>query len=396
VLNKQRILVMDDEPNVGMLIARVAEASGHECSATSDAGSFITELSPQTTLIFLDLMMPRVDGVEILRQLAQTGCRADIVLMSGVGKRVIESAATLGESLGLHMAGHLAKPFSNTELGEILSRHDNSALHPSCPRDKKVLFEGADLWRGVEYDEFLLHYQPQIDISSGRIVGVEGLVRWQCPGHGLVFPDDFIQTAEDLGLIDQMSLLVFHHGLFDIGLMNKDEKEPLHLSLNISASSLRDLDFPNRFVDLVQAHSVEPKNVILEIKESGLLRELSRTLDVLTRLRMKGIELSIDDFGIGYSMRHQLRNVPATEIKIDQSIIHNIRRESDLAIVKEIIELGHELGMNVMAEGVETHEQLAMLRELGCDSAQGHLFSRPISCQEFLVLAAQYRWIEEA
>jgi len=95
-------------------------------------------------------------------------------------------------------------------------------------------------------------------------------------------------------------------------------------------------------------------------------------------------------------MWHQLRNVPATEIKIDQSIIHNIRRESDLAIVKEIIELGHELGMNVMAEGVETHEQLAMLRELGCDSAQGHLFSRPISCQEFLVLAAQYRWIEEA
>src|SRR6202000_327283 len=138
--------------------------------------------------------------------------------------------------------------------------------------------------------------------------------------------------------------------------------QPIDLSLNVSVGSLLDLELPNKVIDLVHAHGVEPNNMILEITESGLIRELSRALDVLTRLRLKRVQLSIDDFGTGYSMMQQLRNSPATELKSDKSIVQNMLADADRIILQKTIELGHDLGMRVVAEGVETQGQLDFLR----------------------------------
>jgi EAL domain-containing protein (putative c-di-GMP-specific phosphodiesterase class I) len=304
--------------------------------------------------------------------------------MSGIGKRVMESANSLAMSLGLYMVGHLAKPFRIADLEKLIGGYVDPEPQSSVGQGAEIYFEGADLWRAVERNEFVLHYQPQIEIKTGRVVGVEGLVRWQHPGQGIVLPGRFIESVEDLGLIDQLTLLVFHHGLSELDLFGRSDERPLTLSLNISALSLQNLDF-------VEAYGHEPSNMILEINESGLIRQLSRTLDVLTRLRMKHVQLSIDDFGIGYSMMDQLRNVPATEIKIDKSIVQNMHNDNSRVIIQKTIELGHDLGMRVTAEGVETQDQLNFLRAQHCDIVQGYLFSEPLSSARLLEWMAQYR-----
>jgi EAL domain-containing protein (putative c-di-GMP-specific phosphodiesterase class I) len=390
-MGAQRILVIDDDENVGMLVDEVAQQKGIPCTVTTDAASFLDALTPDTTLIFVDLIMPGTDGIEILRELARKECRAGVVMMSGIGKRVIESATALGHSLGLSIVGHLAKPFRLSELEALLT--SQSEPRPELPfgTNKEIHIDDSDLWRAVERDEFVLHYQPQIEIATGKVVGLEGLVRWTHPQQGLVFPDNFIGRVEDLGLIDRLTLLVFEHGLSEVGLFRREGQSPMTLSLNVSARSLRDLEFPNRFMEILRVHHVQPQNVILEITESCLLREFSRTLDVLTRLRMKNVQLSIDDFGTGYSMMEQLKNVPATEMKIDRSIIQNMRRDGDRVILQKTIELAHELGMRVVAEGVETQGQLDFLGNRNCDIVQGYLFSRPLSSDKLIAWLSEYR-----
>jgi EAL domain-containing protein (putative c-di-GMP-specific phosphodiesterase class I) len=164
------------------------------------------------------------------------------------------------------------------------------------------------------------------------------------------------------------------------------------LSLNVALHSLKDLEFPDRFLSLIGQNGISAENVKIEITESGLMGDLSRTLDVLTRLRMKRVSLSIDDFGTGYAMMQQLRNFPATELKIDKSFVQNIERsERDRVLVLKTIEIGHELGMKVVAEGVETQEQSDFLRANSCDVLQGYFFSRPLPPEKLLTWLGDYR-----
>jgi len=162
-------------------------------------------------------------------------------------------------------------------------------------------------------------------------------------------------------------------------------------SINMSASSLRDLSFPDTLAILLERYRVPPHRIILEITEGGLIDELASTLDVLTRLCMKGVRLSVDDFGTGYAMLQQLRRIPATELKIDRSFVSRLPQSAaDRVLVQTTIEMGHALGMRVVAEGVETEDQLAVLRLDGCDVAQGYLFSRPLPEHELLGWMTQY------
>jgi EAL domain-containing protein (putative c-di-GMP-specific phosphodiesterase class I) len=199
------------------------------------------------------------------------------------------------------------------------------------------------------------------------------------------YPDHFISRTEELGLIDQLGWIVVNHGLEEIGKFADETGAPLKLSLNVSVQSLQDLQLPDKLALLLQKHGVPAENLTLEITESGLIRELSSAHDVLSRLRLKGVGLSIDDFGTGYSMMGQLRNIPATELKIDRSFVCKMHDAGgDRVMVQKSIEIGHELGMKVVAEGVETLEQLHFLRSYGCDIAQGYFFSRPLPAQELL------------
>jgi len=387
-MNSQKVLMIDDDIDVCALVSSTAGDMGVVCICTTEASAFFEALTPDITLILLDLVMPDTDGIEILRQLGQQHCTANIVVMSGIGQRVIETAEALAATLGLSIIGHLKKPFRIAELELVFrQRPEPSPLRPVKEKAAPT-FEVAELWRAVEQGEFVVHYQPQVEIFSGRCLGMEALVRWQHPRLGLIFPDEFIEYAEDLNLIDRLTWLVIERSFAEMGQTVDRTGRHLMLSINLSVFSLRELTFPDTFLSIARAQNVDPERIILEITESGLIRELSRTLDVLTRLRMKGARLSIDDFGTGYSMIQQLRHIPANEIKIDKSLVQNLRTANDRVMVEKIIEMGHELDMTVVAEGVETLEQLQFLRSRKCDIAQGYYFSRPLPGEAFL------EWLE--
>jgi len=374
-----RVLVIDDDSDVGELVCAAAETMGLDCAATTEADVFFNLVAPDTTLILVDLMMPQMDGIEVLRLLSERQCKASIILMSGIDKRVIETATKLAQTLGLSVVGHLQKPFRLRELEEALQTHTVPEVTETASEIPRVAFPDEELRSAVERDEFVLHYQPQIDIATGDVIGVEALVRWQHPVRGLIYPDNFISRAESLGLIDQLGWFVADRGLAEMKQFARSDGSVLRISINVSVYSLRDLKFPDTFMRLAKKHGVPAENIAIEITETGIIHELSRALDVLTRLRMKNIQLSIDDFGCGYSMMRQLQNVPATELKIDRIFVQNMHvNDSDRVMVQKIVEMGHELGMKVMAEGVETQEQFTLLRRNGCDGVQGYLFSRPL------------------
>jgi EAL domain-containing protein (putative c-di-GMP-specific phosphodiesterase class I)/ActR/RegA family two-component response regulator len=388
----EQILVIDDESGICELIAATARKLVLCCITSTTAEAFLEKLTPDTTLVLMDLMMPGMDGVELLRLLGEKQCKARIVLMSGTDTRIMETAEQFAQSIGLTVAGRLPKPFRLADLEAVLKMH-NAPVKPRSSRQKNhALNLNADLYSGIQRNEFVLHYQPQIDLANSKITGMEALVRWQHPERGLIYPDDFIAQAETLGLIDQLGWFVANLGMEEICLFaDKNGSVPM-LSINVSVHSLRDLKFPEKYMSLLEKNGVAPENTILEITESGLIQELSTTLDVLTRLRLKGVQLSIDDFGTGYSMMQQLRNMPATELKIDKSFVQNMHATaSNRIMVQKTIEIGHELGMKVVAEGVETPDQLAFLHVNSCDIAQGYLFSRPLPANEMQTWLHDYR-----
>jgi EAL domain-containing protein (putative c-di-GMP-specific phosphodiesterase class I) len=389
---EQRILVIDDESDIGEFITAVATAMGFHCEATTQAMSFLEKLAPDTNIVMLDLLMPGMDGIELLRLLGKRKCNANIILMSGVGKRTIESAQSYGQILGLSIVGQLQKPFRPGELEEILRRIPSLepplVNHPSPP----LSIQRAEFQRALEHNEFVVYYQPQIDLEAGRVIGVEALVRWRHPERGLIYPDEFIGQMEKLGLIDELGWMVANRAMREIGLFSDGAQKPLSLSLNASVYSLRNLSFPDALVAIGQEHGLSACKITIEITETGLIKELSRTLDTLTRLRMKKVKISVDDFGTGYATMKQFKNIPATELKIDKSFVQEMTSsQQDRIMVRKTIEIGHELGMNVVAEGVETPEQLNLLRSYGCDSAQGYLFSRPIPAIELVNWLNTYR-----
>ena len=387
----QKILVIDDDEDICEFVSAAAQAMGFDCTTTTNAKAFLESLTPDTTLILLDLLMPEMDGVELLRLLGEHKCKAGIVLMSGVGKHLRETAEQLGQILGLSIVGHLQKPFRLAELEDVLAKCAGPVISPIVLRGAQFT-QNEELRSAIERNSFVLHYQPLIDIATGGITGVEALVRWQHPERGLIFPDNFISRAEELGLIDELGWLVINRGMSEVRqFANGDGKVPM-LSLNASVYSFHDLKFPDMLVSIAEKNGVSPATVTIEITESGLIDELWRTLDILTRLRMKQIKLSIDDFGTGYASMQQLKNIPATELKIDRSFVMDMESsEKDRIMVRKTIELGHELGMCVVAEGVETREQLDLLRLYDCDCAQGYFFSRPLPPAELVSWLKTYR-----
>jgi EAL domain-containing protein (putative c-di-GMP-specific phosphodiesterase class I)/CheY-like chemotaxis protein len=386
--SSDRIVLIDDDRVVGEIVSALAKAMGLQCDITRTSDEFFSRVGPDTTLILLDLVMPDMDGIEILRLLGERNCRAQIILMSGINIRVIETAKKLAQSHGLTVVGHLQKPFPIGQLQDLLGATLASDTHADQKVEQQIAIPDEDLHRAFERDEFVLYYQPQINIATGVVTGVEALSRWEHPELGLVFPDNFISRIETLGLMDRFCWITAERALNEVRQFSSVAGYLPRLAINVSVSSLRDLKFPDIFMNLARKYDFPAERIVLEITESGLM-EFSLALDVLTRLRMRNFQLSIDDFGTGYSMMRQLQNVPAIELKIDKTFVQHMHaNHADLVMVEKIIEMGHELDMEVIAEGVETEDQLELLRVKGCDGVQGYFFSRALPPVEIL------RWLD--
>ena len=242
----------------------------------------------------------------------------------------------------------------------------------------------GDLRTAIDDEQLHLHLQPKLDLNTGMIVGAEALVRWTHPMRGIVPPTHFVRVAEDTGLIKQLTDLMLHRGISTLRGIH-DRGYLLGLSVNLSTHDLLDRRLAERVQQHLTTSDVDPSMLTLEITESSLLIDAPRARATINELHEVGVSLSIDDFGTGYSSLSYLRRLPVGELKIDQSFVANVLLdEQDEVIVRSTIDLGHNLGLVVVAEGVENNEVLDRLRELGCDVAQGYCISRPLAPDHFL------------
>lgn len=373
-----RLLLIDDEEGFRRLMARVAQSVGFEVITTADPAQFVnTARSWHPAVIVMDLMMPGIDGIQLLRDLAADDCASHVVLASGVDAKVLEVAETLGRERGLRMSGTLVKPVRIEAVRNLLLAFE--------PMPKSL--RARDLGEAIANGELFLEYQPELDCRRDVIVGAEALVRWRRSDGSIVQPGHFIELAEESGLIPSLTDWVVRKAARQRSEWQQRGLQ-LRIAVNISAIDLQDLGLPDRLEAFCRDAGTEPATITLELTESAAMREPVQMMDVLTRLRLKGFGLAIDDFGTGYSSLVQLQRMPFSEIKIDRSFVQQMTRNNGCRVIAEIvIDLAHKLGLNAVAEGVEDQEALDSLKRMGCDGAQGYHISPPIAAERIVEVA---------
>lgn len=248
---------------------------------------------------------------------------------------------------------------------------------------RRLLLMG-ELRQAIENGDLLLHYQPKVEMSSGELTEVEALVRWRHPQHGLMPPDEFIPLAERTGLIHPLTHWVLDEALRQCAHWARAGHD-IGVCVNLSARVLLDPQIPDAFAGLLAAHRVGASHLVLEITESAIMSDRERALEILTRLHRLGVRLSIDDFGTGYSSLAYLKRLPVEELKVDQSFVTDmLEDENDAVIVRATIDLAHNLGLRVIAEGVRNRPLWERLRSLGCDAAQGEYIGNPRAAEELI------------
>ncbi len=371
----QRVLVVDDDPVIRQYLREVIERLGYEVSTASDGETFQRSYqASEPDVILLDLIMPGTDGADLLKFLAASRCEIPIVLMSGLDDRALRAANRLGKTHGLRMFSGLEKPFDRARLEEVLTR---TGLE-RCRLAEQNLMEAID--RG----ELRLYYQPQVNAADGRLLGAEALLRWQHPEYGVLLPGYFLQLAKDPEVIRSMTRWVCSTALAQLGQWRKDNVR-LTMSINLTAADVLDESFSTWLLELVADNGLETSQVVLEVTEQMATADNEEVAEALTRLRLKGFQLSIDDFGTGYSSMARLQRIPFGELKIDKCFIMEALEDPDAkTIVEVLVNLGRTLGMRVVAEGVEDEPTLNVMRELGLSVIQGYFTGRPVPAEVFM------------
>ncbi|MBS0588978.1 MAG: EAL domain-containing protein [Proteobacteria bacterium] len=390
--SKIKILILDDDTFMLKLLSRMLAKLGYTAVTTCDNGSDalqkIDHADTCPDLILLDLNMPDMDGIEFVRYLVDRQYHGQLILVSGEDERMLRTAEKLVHAHKIPMPGYVHKPVDPNKLSEILQRLEiETSIHPQSS-DK--IYSADDIRSAIANQELVNYYQPKVSVETGDVIGVETLVRWHHPQDGVIMPDRFIHVAEDNNLIDDLTRFVLKQAIIQAGKWHRDG-QTLRVSINVTMENLASLDFQDMVVNLVNENNLPPQKIVIEITESQVMGSDARIpLEILTRLRLKRFHLSIDDFGTGHSSLAQLRDIPFNELKIDQGFVHRAWQDDTLrAIYDASLAMGKQLGMDIVAEGVEDRDDWELLRQTGCDMAQGNFISRPLLPADLL------RWMEE-
>lgn len=377
-------LVVDDEELMRDFLCMAVQKSGvgsvSSANCGSDALDQIEESHKQIDIILCDLQMPEMDGIEVIRHLANDGYGGGIVLVSGEDKRVLKTAENMASVRGLNVIGSLSKPVPVHNIIALMNKYAVLEQKTSWSMPDVTADELDD---AIRAGEIVAHYQPQIDIKTGRVKCAETLARWPHPERGMISPDIFIDMAERHDLIDALTDRIITQATVQGADWHRQGID-INVAINISMNNLRHLDFPDRLHDIVNNAGMDIKKLVIEITESQLVKDLGTCLDILTRLRLKGPTLSIDDFGTGYASMEHLKEMPFEELKIDRAFVNGACKDDTArAILESSIFLAKQLNMATVAEGVETSNDWDLVTALGCDVIQGYYIAPPMDIETF-------------
>ncbi|PPU08925.1 EAL domain-containing response regulator [Xanthomonas arboricola] len=336
------------------------------------------------SLLLIDLEMPGMDGVQLLDALARGKYAVPVVVVSQRGGALIDAVTQLSRSAGVHVLGGIEKPMQLQDLANVLECEPEPATNAPTfaqaaisPLMSSGGAAASRLDRAMRRGEIRVAYQPKLDLRDGRLRGVEALARWRRPQGDMIGPDRFIPLAEREGLIHALTQQVIDLAVAQLVDWRAEGFE-LSLALNLSPNLLGEQGFLEQLCGKLSDNGLSPADLVLELTESAIV-EPTNALSMLARLRLHGFGLSIDDYGTGFSSLQRLASIPFTELKLDRSFVHAAHRSrSQRTVLESTLELAHRLELTAVAEGVETPDDWRMLRELGCDLAQGYLMGSPM------------------
>lgn len=374
-MSLSRLHIVDDDPTIREIARRVAEGAGFEALGFDAPAPFLVAAAcDPPELVLLDLAIGEQDGIGVLEALAKLNSRCAIIVLSGLEDRLVGAAVRIGRSLGLQMLEPLAKPFQPQELKARLA----AAAAMVLP------IREADVQDALASHQLVPRYQPKVRLSDGAAVGCEALVRWQHPSRGLLPPSHFLPLVEAGPSITPLTYQMIERAMTDLAVW-RTRHPGLSVAVNVSARSLDDPEFADRVWDILARTGADPSSLTLEITETAAMADTAAVAAILTRLRIRKVNLSLDDFGTGFSSLVELHRMPFSELKVDRAFVSTMETDRDpRVIVKAIIGLAHTLGLSTVAEGVETEGALDMLREMGCDVAQGYGIGKPMTAEAFL------------
>jgi len=371
-----KVLVVDDEPDMAEFVSDALESLGHEPTTAGDKGAFSKVYKDGYDVVMLDLYMPDADGIDLLRLLSDAKCGAFVVFMSGKDRSILNAAQRLAQAQGVGVLGTLQKPFTVDELGAVTGRYGDMVRRTGKPSPFKPGAE--EMSRALAEGQFALCFRPQTDVDMSTVIGGDASLVWKHPSRGDIEAERFMPMAEEYGLYNPMIEFALTRMIGQLGAWNRAGR-PMRLSLRMTPKALVEIGIAERLEHLIRSNEVNADQVVIGIPETSLSDGLGDCYDLLTRLRIKRFNLSIDGFGIGRTSLYQLVRVPFNELKFDRSVVEGMVKDPEIrAFARIVIMVAHELDIRVTATGVRDEGALRILAEMKCDYVQGELVGEPM------------------
>jgi len=395
-MSQPKILISESHPLAQQALVSVLKSLGHtnlHVALTNDIAEKLILEEKSFDILFFSLSSANCSALTLLRQANHTGAIRTVIFVTDVSADIYTALCNLAKFSGIRVAGRLGKKYTKSELqaalesASVRKTQSRPTLRSKMPPAKAVAAAALN-------DEFVPFFQPKLDLASMKIVGAEILMRWKHPKFGIIGPQTFIDLAKRFGHLDIMTFSIFQSAL---EFLNHEELDKnFKLSINIDATQLTRPDFSSKVLKILKANHVRPDAVILEITETGLLKSPAECYTNLIHLRTIGCGISIDDFGTGYSSLQRICEIPCTEIKLDMSFVKNIdlNKRTQLAVAS-MAHLSQQMGVSLVAEGIETVEQLKLLQSLNCQFGQGYIFSPPISGESLIQWMSSHKTEEQ-
>lgn len=384
-------VVLDEDPDAAAILSHQLDVLGMQSRYHRCAAAMLDEVeSSRPQLVVMGLGVADPDGIALLRLLAEREYRGWVLLLGGVEPKISRIAERVGHTLGLQMLGSLDKSMRLAELRERLSDVRLGSQPPGVPTHTPF-FSATELESALARHELTVHYQPQFELASGRLSGVEALVRWAHPEIGLIGPANFLPLLS-AGQSRRLTAYVLERTLADA---QRWRCQGLSLSVSVNVTAA-DLMSPDLLAVTRQRGPGEPPLLVFEITETAAMDDELLGSEIAARLHLNGLEISVDDFGVGFSSLSRLQMLPISELKVDRSFVRHLHADpQDAAIVEAVALLGRRLGLRVVAEGLEEADSVAALERFGCTHVQGFGLSRPVPAEAIPMLARAQATVRE-